>query len=565
MRKLFTLIAAIFVAFAVNAATVQVAPGTNGIKNAVLAATAGDVIELSSGIYYEEGNFDFNKSLTIMAAEGAHPVVANRYYFRIEGGAQVLFQGIEFDGTLWLDSEGTPIGASDHCMRPYNNSTGTEIITAEGCKFHGYSKGYVFYIQRSSRKWHALITKDCIFTDNQRCIGALFESSGNSCDSLVVENCTFAGTTGNYAPVYVANGNTTKLSVDHCTFYNNAYHCINVGESVTNTAISNCIFANAETNSHYSATCLAGTIDHCLSYNTAGFYDGPTVTACITGDPLFVNASLGDLTLGEGSPALTAAADGSAIGDPRWFPTQGLPYMAILGEWNGYTGNELIPDSAELTASCTVHLDMNQNNGYGFKVQVGTVAYIINYVGGKYTFNRNRTSASGIEDVAGENTFWLEIDMEGYYTFTWTIAEKKLDISFPVMPTITVYFVNDRGWENVYAYAWDPQIVAWPGEPMTLTNTEFIFPIYAYELPINRQNIIFNDGNSGVGHQTPDLLVNAETPYCFKNLWYASTDDMPTSLQNVTDEPQAQKFIRDGKVLIRVNGETYTVLGTMVK
>ena len=71
MRKLFTLIAAIFVACAVNAATVQVAPGTNGIKNAVLAATAGDVIELSSGIYYEEGNFDFNKSLTIMAAEGA--------------------------------------------------------------------------------------------------------------------------------------------------------------------------------------------------------------------------------------------------------------------------------------------------------------------------------------------------------------------------------------------------------------------------------------------------------------------------------------------------------------
>ena len=70
MRKLFTLIAAIFVAFAVNAATVQVAPGNNGIKNAVLAATAGDVIELSSGIYYEEGNFDFNKSLTIMAAEG---------------------------------------------------------------------------------------------------------------------------------------------------------------------------------------------------------------------------------------------------------------------------------------------------------------------------------------------------------------------------------------------------------------------------------------------------------------------------------------------------------------
>ena len=567
MRKIFTLIAAMFVACAVNAATVQVSPGTNGIKNAVLAATAGDVIELSSGIYYEEGNFDFNKSLTIKAAENAHPIVANRYYLRIEGGAQVLFQGIEFDGSLWANSEGSVLGASDHCMRPYNAATGTEVITVEGCKFHGYSNGYIFYTQRNSRKWHALIAKDCIFSNNQRCIGIIYESSSaNSCDSVVVEDCTFESITGNYAPIYVANGNTTQLSVNRCTFYNNAYHCINVGESVTNTAISNCIFANGAESTRFSATCLAGTINNCLSYNTAGFYEGPTITACITGDPLFTNASAGDFTLGEGSPALTAAADGGAVGDPRWVPAQGLPYMAIIGEWNGLAGNELVPDSAQLTASCTVHLDMNQNSGYGFKVLIGNVAYCIQPGEQWYSFHRDWTTASGIDYVAGANdAFWLQIDMAGDFGFKWTMAEKKLEITFPEMPTRTVYFVNNMGWETVYAYAWDPQIAAWPGELASLTELLYTYPIYSYTLPINRQNIIFNDGTGGEGHQTADLVINENAPFYFNGAWYASVADLPTHLQSVNDEVKAVKVIKNGQILIQKNDETYNVLGVEVK
>ena len=554
-------------AIAASATTVQVAPGNNGIKDAVLAATAGDVIELSTGVYYEEGNFDFTKSLTIKAADGAFPVVANRYYFRIEGGAQVLFQGIEFDGSLWSNGE-TVLGASDHCMRPYNNATGTEIITVEGCKFHGYANGYIFYTQKHSRKWHALIAKDCIFSDNQRCIGVIYESStANSCDSLVVENCTFTNITGNYAPIYVANGNTTKVSVDHCTFYNNAYHCINVGESVTNTAISNCIFANAEMSTRYSATCLAGTINNCLSYNTAGFYEGPTITACITADPLFTAPATGDFTLGEGSPALTAAADGGAIGDPRWVPAQGLPYMAIIGEWNSWVGNELVPDSAELTASCTVHLDMNQSSGYAFKVLIGTTAYCIQPGEQWYAFHRDWTTASGIDYVAGANdAFWLQIDMAGDFGFKWTIAEKKLEITFPEMPTRTIYFVNNMGWESVYAYAWDPQIAAWPGELATLTELQYTYPIYSYTLPINRQNVIFNDGTGGEGHQTADLVINPDAPYYYDGTWYATVADLPaTDLKAINGEANAVKVIKNGQILIQKGNETYTVLGTEVK
>ena len=79
MKKLFSFCAAMLVALAVNAAT-QVAPGgSNAIKTAVEAATAGDTLVLSTGVYQEDGNFDIDKNLTIMAAENTLPVVANRY------------------------------------------------------------------------------------------------------------------------------------------------------------------------------------------------------------------------------------------------------------------------------------------------------------------------------------------------------------------------------------------------------------------------------------------------------------------------------------------------------
>ena len=553
MKKIFSLFAALFVALAMNAAVVPVTAGSGNLTAAITAASAGDVLELATGTYTENGDYSINKNITIKAAEGATPVISHVYYFKVDGGAQVTFQGIEFDGS----------GASDHCIRAHNNSTGTEVLTLEGCVFHNYPS-YVLYTQRSARKWHGLIIKNCKFYANTKYAIAVLNDSGHSCDSLVVENSTFENTTGSYNAIYVQDGNTTNVAVDHCTFYNFGGAFVKTGASVTNSTVTNCIFAQPTAGTKTPIEC-AGTISNCLIFNTADLPS--TATACLNADPLFTNAAAGDFTLGTGSPALTAATDGGAIGDLRWAPAApALPYMAIIGDMNGWAGTELVPDSAQLTASCTINLAMNQNSGYGFKVLVGETAYYMPQPQGAegwYAFHRDWTSASGITAVAGsENAMWLQIDMAGDYTFTWTMAESKLDITFPALPNVTVYFVNNMGWQNVYAYAWDPMIAQWPGELATPTEMEYgSYAVYSYTMPANRQHIIFNDGTGGDGHQTADLTVNEATPYYYNGTWYASLNDLPTAIDAIQADGKALKLIENGRIYIIRDGVRYNVLG----
>ena len=84
------------VALAVNAAT-PVAAGAGTLTTAITDATAGDTLVLGSGSFSENGDYSINKNIVIMADAGATPVVSNHYYFKVDGGAQVTFKGIEFD------------------------------------------------------------------------------------------------------------------------------------------------------------------------------------------------------------------------------------------------------------------------------------------------------------------------------------------------------------------------------------------------------------------------------------------------------------------------------------
>ena len=157
---------------------------------------------------------------------------------------------------------------------------------------------------------------------------------------------------------------------------------------------------------------------------------------------------------------------------------------------------------------------------------------------------------------------WLQIDMAGDYTFTWTMAESKLDITFPALPNVTVYFVNNMGWQSVYAYAWDPMIAQWPGELASPTEMEYgSYAVYSYTMPANRQHIIFNDGTGGDGHQTADLTVNEATPYYYNGTWYASLNDLPTAIDAIQADGKALKLIENGRIYIIRDGVRYNVLG----
>ncbi len=351
MKKILSLFAAVLFAFAVNAATTTVNPTNfkNNLRTAVTSASAGDVLELTDGIFYEEGNFDIKKDLTIKAAAGAHPVIANLYYFRVEGDAKVTFQGIEFDGAIYKNGESADVtGASDHCIRSYKAAGGNEEVTLEDCEFHGY-KSYVLYTHSEARKWKSLVVRNCYFHNNvKHSIAATHEASGgSSCDEIIIENSTFAHTTGSYNAIYVADGNTTTLSVDHCTFYNYGSSFISTGASVTDVAISNSIFANPSAKSTVPTTCASGTITNCLTNNTGDFTTGPTITGCITGDPKFKDpdnedVSKIDFTLAGDSPAIDKGSDDKTLGDPRWWPAAEEPadglklYLRLSSDWAGW-------------------------------------------------------------------------------------------------------------------------------------------------------------------------------------------------------------------------------------
>ena len=91
MKKLFLLISALVVSFALDAATINITEGTNKLQTAVAEASAGDVIVLAAGTYSETGNFDLKKNLTIQSAEGTHAGGHGR-----RRGAPVLHAGHGF-------------------------------------------------------------------------------------------------------------------------------------------------------------------------------------------------------------------------------------------------------------------------------------------------------------------------------------------------------------------------------------------------------------------------------------------------------------------------------------
>ncbi|SDB47155.1 alpha-amylase [Pseudobutyrivibrio sp. YE44] len=69
----------------------------------------------------------------------------------------------------------------------------------------------------------------------------------------------------------------------------------------------------------------------------------------------------------------------------------------------------------------------------------------------------------------------------------------------------TIYFSNNKGWNDVYAYTWkdDKGTVSWPGKKMEFVKTnEFGESIYKLTIPSDIDGLIFTDNN---GNQTADI------------------------------------------------------------
>ena len=105
MRKFFIFISVLILAATASAKILDIAPNSPQSSDNVRREirdhiNAGDTLRLADGTYSEASVILFDKSVTVIAAENAHPVIAQHYYSKITSGAKVKFIGITFDGFL---------------------------------------------------------------------------------------------------------------------------------------------------------------------------------------------------------------------------------------------------------------------------------------------------------------------------------------------------------------------------------------------------------------------------------------------------------------------------------
>lgn len=371
MRKLFFLIPAMLLSLAMSADPIIVNPGSHTLADAYASAPDGAVLVLRAGTYEETHRWEFsNKSVTIMAEEGADVKVKPYKDNQMTNGAKVKFIGIKFDGS--------EMGTYEYFIRSYDATEGKEL-RFEKCEMTGFAAQYLVNAAGAARTLDSVIINDC------KCIGnsndAIYIGAGSdtkeTAKGIIVKNSTFANFSNlSHSVIEVDNYGSTKtpnieVTVDHCTFYNNpttasGYADIRVYKS-TKVAISNCIFAHPESYARCGTYCYGGTIDNCLSYNlTSGTKghraDDIDLSTCLpNADPLFTDAANGDFTLagnyitGEISPARGAATDGSDLGDPRWYTEVTYPSTDFA---SGYVLNGGI---AELTGNIEYNTLKSEN------------------------------------------------------------------------------------------------------------------------------------------------------------------------------------------------------------
>ena len=342
MKKIFAIFAAVLMAWAANAAVININTGTSdALRKALDGAASGDVIVMAAGTYVESNSNYIaftGKNVTVTAEEGAEVIVVPKVPVRLKSGAHAEFINIKFDCGHLSD-----LGSYSEIIVAADDTEGKKVVL-EGCEFYGWKqKSNSIVHVRADRRIDSLLINNCYFHDNlYNCIWLRYPSV-----VAHITNCTFANiTTDANAPstgVIHIESTTGNVLIDHCTFYNcqtknTDYGAVKIPTTIA-PVVSNCIFAMPEAYDGGRAVYnTGGEVNNCLTYNyskdnNTGLHSGPTITACITGDPLFRDAANGDYHISAGSPAFGAGIAESDLGDPRWVPVMEYYLAGSMNNW----------------------------------------------------------------------------------------------------------------------------------------------------------------------------------------------------------------------------------------
>ena len=141
---------------------------------------------------------------------------------------------------------------------------------------------------------------------------------------------------------------------------------------------------------------------------------------------------------------------------------------------------------------------------YSYTAEAGKYANVI--------FNGTGGQTADLKWTAGK--YYV---LDGWYTK----EEAEAKLATPIVDEV-VYFVNNKKWSKVNAYAWDPANAAWPGKAATKEAEQIGgFDVYSYSAaPGTYQKVIFNNGGS---EQTADMVWTAGK-YIVNNKWYTKEE-----------------------------------------
>ena len=143
----------------------------------------------------------------------------------------------------------------------------------------------------------------------------------------------------------------------------------------------------------------------------------------------------------------------------------------------------------------------------------------------EYEYKATANGKWGDYELPDDGNFKYKFETAGDYVLTFKantrIHALTLDVEEAGMQDFTATFTTNADWGNVYAYTWTDateatakveQLGAWPGTKLVKNAETGVYDvkIRAKEAPAM---IIFNNGNSGEGNQTADLVFEDKKAY----------------------------------------------------
>ena len=309
-------------------------------------------------------------------------------------------------------------------------------------------------------------------------------------------------------------------------------------------------------------------------------------------EPLFVDMNAaGDYTFtftyADSTLVVTFPENGGGV-DPQ--PGE-KPYVALIGEMNGWAGdvNPLVAAEDGLTASVTVNLADNANHGYAFKILVGSVGLSAHHGEGEtsYAVKSDWNEFKLDWDAENADVLWLVLDGEGDYTFTFTYADSTLHVTFPEKPEPVLadgYYligkingveVPDWNFENInkdYLLVRNTEATENEEYQIAVTlaeNDEFKVvkvenDAIKFWYPDGENNNYLVDADHA-GQATISFRPNADGGEDWHyNVIYVAVNG-GAGIDNTAVDAKAVKMIKNGMLLIIKGDKTYNVMGQIVK